>query len=90
MPENTFLERLFKPSIKWLDELQPPKETGSPEPNIVVPMNIEPDDVITRGLELEVTRRLTKSWLSSHHGRNPSSLTYCKRNFPRMRWRHVE
>lgn len=55
MPENTFLERLFKPSVKWLDELQPPKETGSPEPNIVVPMTIEPDDDITGGSELEVT-----------------------------------
>lgn len=43
MPKNTFLERLFKPSIKWQGEPSAGKQIEVSAPEMVVLAAIEPD-----------------------------------------------
>lgn len=54
-PENTFLDQLFKPSVKWQGEPKLGKQAKVPTPELVVPAAIEPDNGITGGSELELT-----------------------------------
>lgn len=49
VPKNTFLERLFKPSIKWQGDPEPDTQDDVSTPELVVPVAIEPDDAWHNG-----------------------------------------
>ena len=69
--QNTFLEWLFKPSVKWQGDTEPSKQTEEPTPELITPPAIEPDEEIVGGSELEETS-LThmKLWQLLHHGQS--------------------
>ncbi|XP_020183366.1 uncharacterized protein [Aegilops tauschii subsp. strangulata] len=52
VPKNTFLERLFKPSVVWQNR---DNDTSTTEPAQIAPPIIEPDDHIIEGSTLEET-----------------------------------
>ena len=56
VPQNTFLERLFKPSVKWQgDAEQDAKKAEESAPELITPPDIEPDEEIIGGSALEET-----------------------------------
>ena len=63
VPQNTFLERLFKPSVKW--EAWAEQDNGKSEqatPELITPPDIEPDEEIIGGSANEETPQHTRSW----------------------------
>jgi hypothetical protein len=52
VPENTFLERLFKPSVVWQDDGKYAEINGSGE---FIPPSIEPDEGIIEGSTIKET-----------------------------------
>jgi ribonuclease HI len=59
VPQNTFLERLFKPSVVWQDG---GKDVEVNDPGKIIPPIIEPDEKLSGARHSKKHLRPTKSW----------------------------
>lgn len=57
VPKNTFLERLFKPSVKLQIGQGPVTETEGFDPGTMIPLEVEQDDDVMWGSEMDSTLR---------------------------------
>lgn len=54
--QNTFLERLFKPSVKWQGDAEQTAKTAEQlEPELITPVAIQPNEEIIESSTLEET-----------------------------------